>query len=175
MRMVVSVCRTMCAYLQVSVGTRPRQHTLPSCGSDTRGACDAVADVVGEACDCHCVALVCVLDSDIGPPAHVSAIHDDGEQCDNECPFHVVSPCVVVRVYCTKYAHRRQPYHGCRIASPTPIMARGISIAVSIAIVMISIVLPLLANVVGIPLCLDCQLLTDVVSEDSTLTSGLID
>ena len=22
----------------------------------------------------------------------VSAIHDDGEQCDNKCPFHVVSP-----------------------------------------------------------------------------------
>ena len=58
--MVVSVCRTMCAYLQVSVGTCPRQHTIPSCGSDTIGACDAVSDVVGEACDCHGSVCVCV-------------------------------------------------------------------------------------------------------------------
>ena len=47
-------------HLQVAVGACPRQHTLPSCGSDTRGASGAVSDVVGEACDCHCVTCVCV-------------------------------------------------------------------------------------------------------------------
>ena len=44
--------------LQEPVGSRPSEHSLPSCGSDARGASGAVADVVGEACDCHCVALV---------------------------------------------------------------------------------------------------------------------
>ena len=44
--------------LQEPVGSCPSEHSLPSCGSDARGASGAVSDVVGEACDCHCVALV---------------------------------------------------------------------------------------------------------------------
>ena len=44
--------------LQVAVSACPLEHATPSCGSDTRGASGAVSDVVGEACDCHCVALV---------------------------------------------------------------------------------------------------------------------
>ena len=35
---------------------------------------------------------MCVRQRYSGPPAHVSSIHDDGEDGDNECPFHVVSP-----------------------------------------------------------------------------------
>ena len=43
--------------LQEPVGSRPSEHSTPSRGSDTLGASGAVADVVGEASDGHCVAL----------------------------------------------------------------------------------------------------------------------
>ena len=44
--------------LQEPVGSRPSEHSTPSRGSDTLGASGAVADVVGEASDGHCVSLV---------------------------------------------------------------------------------------------------------------------
>lgn len=76
MRMVVSVWCIMCVYLgagkspltmcdvlQVAIGYCPREHTIPSCGSDTIGACDTVTNVVGEACDCHCSMPCCSVHS----------------------------------------------------------------------------------------------------------------
>ncbi len=44
--------------LQEPVGSCPSDHSTPSCRSDTIGACDAVANVIGEASDSHCVCLV---------------------------------------------------------------------------------------------------------------------
>ena len=44
--------------LQEPVGSCPSEHPTPSCRGDTLGAGDAVADVVGEASDGHCVALL---------------------------------------------------------------------------------------------------------------------
>jgi len=44
--------------LQEPVGSCPSEHSTPSCRGDAIGACDAVADVVGEASDGHCVCLV---------------------------------------------------------------------------------------------------------------------
>jgi hypothetical protein len=44
--------------LQEPVGSCPSEHSTPSCRGDTLGACDTVADVVGEASDGHCVCLV---------------------------------------------------------------------------------------------------------------------
>ena len=72
--MVVSVCRTMCAYLQIPIHPCPHQHTLPSCRGDTLGASGAVADVVGEACDCHCVALLVPSVGRINPPATTAVV-----------------------------------------------------------------------------------------------------
>ena len=48
--------------LQEPVGSCPSEHSTPPCRGDTLGASGAVADVVGEASDGHCVALLlCML------------------------------------------------------------------------------------------------------------------
>ena len=44
--------------LQEPVGSCPSEHSTPPCRGDTLGASGAVADVVGEASDGHCVSLV---------------------------------------------------------------------------------------------------------------------
>ena len=53
--------------LQVAVSACPLEHATPSLWGDTIRACGAVSDVVGEACDCHGVALVvlcvCIVSS----------------------------------------------------------------------------------------------------------------
>ena len=49
----------------------------------------------------HSVSLVCVCVC-VCRPLLTSAVDDDGEDGNDQCPFHSVSPCVVVvRVYCT--------------------------------------------------------------------------
>ena len=52
---------------QQPVSACPLEHATPSLWGDTIRACGAVSDVVGEACDCHCGALVvlcvCIVSS----------------------------------------------------------------------------------------------------------------
>ena len=52
---------------QQPVSACPLEHATPSLWGDTIRACGAVSDVVGEACDCHGVALVvlcvCIVSS----------------------------------------------------------------------------------------------------------------
>jgi hypothetical protein len=44
--------------LQEPVGSCPSEHSTPSCRSDTIGAGDTVANVIGEASDSHCCSFV---------------------------------------------------------------------------------------------------------------------
>ena len=92
--------------------------------------------------------------------ATVGGFVKDNQDGDNEKSMHccffqrsvvVLYACIILSVSSIVKAHRMlfQNFwkvfylpHGCRLASPTPIMARGIRIAASIAIVVMSIVLP---------------------------------
>jgi len=85
----------------------------------------------------------------------------DGQNCDDEESSHVVLPFKVVvlsdvssigysALNVNPILEQFQNFwkvfyfpQGCRLASPMPIMARGIRMAASIVIVMMSIVLPL--------------------------------
>ena len=112
---------------------------------------------------CVCV---CVWYNDVGPSAHVSIGQPDVSAVHDVCHFvGIVLPVGVPLIFavhvfvCRRVVvvchdriipssllfvklNRKVFYlpQGCRLASPTPIMARGIRIAASIAIVVMSIV-----------------------------------
>ena len=109
---------------------------------------------------------MCVWYNDVGPSAHVSIGQPDVSAVHDVCHFvGIVLPVGVPLIFavhvfvCRRVVvvchdriipssllfvklNRKVFYlpQGCRLASPTPIMARGIRIAASIAIVVMSIV-----------------------------------